>query len=103
MQIDTDQGRSFESEVFQEMCKVFGNGKTRTAPYRHKSDELVERANRTIENMYASLVSKNQKDSDEYLPLLLLEYRFAQHEAIGVSPCEMMLGRHVDMFHSQLI
>lgn len=54
IQIDTDQGRSFESDVFQEMCKVFGNGKTRTAPYRHKSDELVERANRTIENMYAS-------------------------------------------------
>lgn len=51
MQIYTDQGRSFESDVFQEMCKVFGNGKTRTAPYRPKSDELVERANKTIKNM----------------------------------------------------
>lgn len=27
----------------------------------------------------------------------MLAYRFAQHEAIGVSPCEMMLGRHVSL------
>lgn len=97
MQIHSDQGRSFESDVFQEMCKIFGIEKTRTTPYRPQSDGLVERANRTIENMLASFVSQNQKDWDEYLPLLMLAYRSAQHEATGVSPCQMMLGRHVSL------
>ena len=97
MQIHSDQGRSFESDVFREMCRLLGIEKTRTTPYRPQSDGLVERANRTIENMLASFVSQNQKDWDEHLPLLMLAYRSAQHETTGVSPCEMMFGRHVSL------
>jgi hypothetical protein len=97
MQIHSDQGRSFESDVFKEMCRILGIEKTRTSPYRPQSDGMVERLNRTIENMLASFVSQNQKDWDEHLPLLMLAYRSAQHEATGVSPCKMMLGRHVSL------
>lgn len=97
MQMHSDQGRAFESNVFQEMCKIFRIEKTRTTPYIPQSDGLVERANRTIENMLASFVSQNQKDWDEYLLLLMLAYRSAQHKATGISPCKMMLGRHVSL------
>lgn len=65
----SDQWRSFKSDIFREMCKIFGIEKTRTNPYRPQLDGLVERANRTIETMLASFVS--QKDWDEYLPLLM--------------------------------
>ena len=97
MQIHSDQGRSFESNVFKEMCNLLGIEKTRTSPYRPQSDGMVERANRTIENMLASFVSQNQKDWDEYLSLLMLAYRSAEHETTGVSPYEMMFGRHVSL------
>ena len=97
MQLHSDQGRMFESDVFQEMCKILGIEKTRTTPYHPQSDGMVERANRTIENMLSAFVSENQKDWDEYLPLLMLAYRSSIHEATGVSPCEMMFGRHISL------
>ena len=41
----TDQGRDFESLLFQHVCNLLGIQKTRTAPYRPQSDGLVERFN----------------------------------------------------------
>lgn len=66
MQIHSDQGQTFESEVFKEICQILGIDKTRTTPYRPQSDGMIERANRTIENMLATFVSKNQKDWDDF-------------------------------------
>ena len=45
-QIHSDQGSQFESNLFQELCKVLGIEKTRTTPYHPQSDGLVERFNR---------------------------------------------------------
>ena len=53
---------------------------------------MVERANRTIENMLASFVSDNQNDWDEHIYLLMLAYRSSEHESIGVSPYEMLFA-----------
>ena len=43
--LHTDQGREFESKVFQIMCNILGVNKTRTTPYHPQSDGLVERCN----------------------------------------------------------
>ena len=97
MQIHSDQGRSFESKIFQEMCKLLGIEKTRTTPYRPQSDGMIERANRTIANMLTAFVDKNQKNWDDLIPLLMMAYRSTKHEATGVSPCEMLLGRPITL------
>jgi hypothetical protein len=93
MHIHSDQGKTFESEIFQEICKIFGIIKTRTTPYRPQSDGMIERANRTIENMLSLFVHENQKNWDELIPLLMLAYRSSVHETTGVSPHEMMFAR----------
>jgi transposase InsO family protein len=67
MEIHSDQGSNFESQVFKEMCKLLGLHKPRTTSLRPQSDGMVERFNATIENMLASFVSENQKDWDEYI------------------------------------
>ena len=46
--LHTDQGRDFESQLFQHVYDLLGIQKTRTSPYRPQSDGLVERFNRTI-------------------------------------------------------
>jgi transposase InsO family protein len=92
MQLHSDQGQTFESDVFQEVCKILGIEKTRSTPYRPQSDGMIERANRTIENMLSAFVDQNQKNWDDLIPLLMLAYRSAVHESTGVSPNEMVFG-----------
>ena len=41
--------------------------KTRTTPYHPQSDGLVERFNRTLEDMLSKVVDENHKNWDDYL------------------------------------
>ena len=72
--VHTDQGSNFESIVFKEICKVLGSEKTRTTAYRPQSDGLVERANRTLQNMLSSYTNSNQNDWDQFLSLVTMAY-----------------------------
>ena len=97
IQIHSDQGTNFESCVFQEMCTILGIEKTRTTVMYPQSDGMVERSNRTLENMLACFVSKHQRDWDEFIPLLLMAYRSSEHESTKVSPNKMMFGREINL------
>ena len=94
-EIHSDQGTSLESSVFHEVCRLLGVIKTRISPYNPQSDGMIERMNRTLKNMLMSFVSKNQKDWDVHIPLLMMAYRSSVHEATGMSPSLMMLGREI--------
>ena len=93
--IHTDQGASFESQLFQEMCQVLGIKKTRTTKARPQSDGMIERANRTILNMLSAFVSEHQKDWDEYVPLVMMAYRSSVHQSTGTSACKMTFGHEI--------
>lgn len=95
--IHSDQGRNFESQLFAEMCQLFGIKKTRTTPYHPQSDGMVERFNRTLETQLSKFADLNQKDWDMHIPYLLLAYRSAIHDTTSCSPARMMLGREVKL------
>ena len=95
VQLYTDQGRNFESKIVEEMCKILEIDKTRTSPYHPQSDGMVERFNRTLEAMLAKYVSKNQKDWDNHLQLVMLAYRSSVHETTKQTPFFMSFGREV--------
>ena len=96
-QIHSDQGKNFESKVFQEMCKSLGMDKTKTTPLHPQSDGMVERFNRTIEEMLSKFVAEDQRDWDSHLPILMMAYRSAVHETTSFTPCELMFGRQIDL------
>ena len=96
-QLHSDQGRQFESNLFQEVCTKLGINKTRTTPYRPQSDGMVERFNRTIQQMLKHFVNDNRNDWDDHLPYLTMAYRSSQHESTGCSPNLLMLGKEVPM------
>lgn len=62
MEIHTDQGKNFESQLFSELMHLFGIKKTRTTALHPQSDGQVERQHQTIINYLAKYVSENQKD-----------------------------------------
>ncbi|MCG7876282.1 MAG: RNase H-like domain-containing protein [Candidatus Thiodiazotropha endolucinida] len=93
--IHTDQGSTFESRLFQEICQVLGIKKTRTTKARPQSDGMIERANRTILNMLSAFVSEHQRDWDEYVPLVMMAYRSSVHESTSTSPSMMTFGREI--------
>ena len=97
LQLHSDRCINFQSKVFQEVCSLLGIEKTRTMARRPQSDEMVERANRTIQNMIASYASDKQDDLDEHIPLLMLAYKSSVHETLGVSPARTMFGRDLTL------
>ena len=95
VQIHTDQGSQFTSELFKELCSKLNISKTRNSPFHPQSSGLVEKLNGTIESMLSKFVSKNQRDWDKFLPYLMLAYRSSIHDTLGESPNFMMFGREV--------
>ena len=83
LQLHSDQGRNFESVLFNDVCNLLGVDKTRTTALHPQSDGMVERFNRTLENQLAVFVEKHQQDWDDHVPLILLAYRSAVHEVLG--------------------
>ena len=95
--IHSDQGAQFTSQLFQELCKLLGIDKTRTTAFHPASDGLIERTQRTIEDMLSKYIETNQRNWDEVLPLLLMAFRSSKQESSNFSPCMMMLGREIDL------
>ena len=96
-EIHSDQGRQFESELFQEMCSLLGIEKTCTTAFYPASDGLIERTQRTIEDMLSKYIKANQRDWDEVLPFMLMAYRSSKQESTKHTPNIMFLGRETDL------
>jgi transposase InsO family protein len=105
LELHSDQGRNFESELIKEICEILGINKTRTTPYHPQSDGMVERYNRTLATQLSMFVNENHSDWDEHLHTVLMAYRTAVHESTGQMPARLMMGHElripVDLMYGQ--
>lgn len=62
-----------------------------------QSDGMVERLNRTLEDVLSKFVSNHQRDWDQHIPLALMAYRSSVHESTGFSPSMLMFGREIEL------
>jgi len=97
LQLLTDRGSEFESELFQELMKWMEIDKLRTTAYHPSCNGVVERFHRTLNSMLGKVVSESQRDWDERLPLVLAAYRATPHESTGMTPNKLFLGHEVRM------
>ncbi|KMQ82607.1 integrase core domain protein, partial [Lasius niger] len=95
MEIQTNQGKNFESQLFSKLMRLLGIRKTRTTALHPQSDGQVERQHQTITNYLAKYVSENQKDCDRWVPMFLLAYRSSKHETTRVTPAELYFAREL--------
>ena len=97
LELHSDQGRNFESELFQHVCQILEITKTRSTPYRPCSNGLVERFNRTLAQMIRSFIGDNPRQWDVYIPLLTGAYRSTENPATGFTPNFLMFGREIHL------
>ena len=74
LQLHSDQGGEFTSDLFREMCTKLRIDKTVTTAYRPQSDGLVERSNRSLQAMLRAYVNIYRNDWDEMLPVVVCAY-----------------------------
>lgn len=96
LELHSDQGRNFESQLFKEMCLLLDINKTRTSGYHPISNGFIERYNYTLVNLISAYVDDDQHEWDMHLPLLTAAYRTCVHDATGYTPNLLMLGREVN-------
>ena len=84
--LHSDQGRDFESRLFQEMCFMLGIEKTRTSSYHPQGNPQV---------MLKAYVGENRDNWEDLLPFVMMAYRATAQESTRLSPNKMMLGREV--------
>ena len=90
--LHSDQGRQFEGKLIEELCKLLQVEKTHTTPYHPQGNGLVERANRTILNMLATVV-KDHRDWESHLRATCMAYNSSIQSTTGQLPFFLMFGR----------
>ena len=91
--IISDQGREFCNGLLDDVTKILGIDKLRTTAYRASANGRVERVHRTMNTLLSKIVSENQKDWAERLPMVVAAYNAAHHATTEYSPYYLMFGR----------
>jgi transposase InsO family protein len=71
LQLLTDRGPEFESELFTQLMKCMEIDKLRTTAYKPSTNGTVERFHRTLNSMLGKVVNDSQRDWDDRLPFVL--------------------------------
>jgi hypothetical protein len=95
LEILSDQGTDFMSDVMRHFTQEFDIKQIRTSPYRPQTNGSCERFNRTMKSMIRSLTDKFHDSWDECLQWVLFAYREIPVETVGFSPFELLFGRNI--------
>ena len=85
---------NFESQVIRKLCDIADVKKTRTTPYHPMGNGMVERFNKTLLNMMATLPEVKKSDWKAHVSTLTHAYNAAVHHSAGSAPYYLMFGRH---------
>ena len=90
----SDRGMQFESNLYRELCAIWGVDRSRTTPYHPQGNGVVERGNRTLgDSLRTLLLGRAQEDWDVLLPSIMRTFRATPHTTTAETPNLLMLGR----------
>ena len=86
LDLHSDQGRNFESDIFAELCQLMEIRKTRTTARNPRCNGQTERFNSTLIRMLKCFIQGQHNDWDRYLGCLAGAYRASVHESTNFTP-----------------
>ena len=92
-EILTDQGKSFENNLIQELCHLAQVKKLHTSPYHPKTKDQCEHFNATLISMLRTLPTHAKKNWQEWVATLTHAYNCTVSPVPGFSPYFVMFGR----------
>ena len=92
-QLLSDRGPCFLYKLLLGICEYIVVKKENTSAYHPQSEGLVERFNRTLNNMLAKSMAPETMEWDEQLPYVLFVYRAALQVSTSKSPFFLLYGR----------
>ena len=95
--LHSDQGRNFESKLFEQLMQLLEMDKTRTTPFHPQSNAVIERMNKTLRNMLAKCVNEEQSNWSQQLPYVMMAYRSSVHESTGYTPQFLVFGQELSL------
>ena len=71
--------------------------KTRTTLFHPQSNVVIERINKTLQNMLAKCVNEEQSNWSQQLPYVMMAYRSSVHESTGYTPQFLVFGQELSL------
>ena len=90
--IHSDQGRNFESQLFQETCMLLEINKTRSTACHPEGNGQIENLHRTMKNMLTARAEGKQGHWNKPLDFCMMAYWSSVHSLTGPTPFELVFG-----------
>ena len=92
MQLLSDRGAEFESQLMADLCRLMGIEKLRSTSYEPRTCGCCERLHRTLNAMLAKAMSDGQLDWDRHLAAVTAAYNATPQESTKFSPYFLLFG-----------
>lgn len=89
----SDRGRTFLSNVLEELLRVSGTAHKTTSGYHPQTNGLTERFHRTLSDMISMYINPDHRNWDQILPFVTFAYNTAVQRTTGYSPFFLIFGR----------
>ena len=90
--LHSDQGSKFMSNLFRFLCTELGIQRTSTTFYDPQGNAMIERTNLTIEECLSKYMGQNQLERTKFQLLAMMAYRSSIHSVTKYSPAYVGLG-----------
>lgn len=92
--IITDRGKQFESELYDNLCKLLQVKRCRTTSYHPQSNAKIERFHKTFKE---AIMATSPDDWYTALPTVLLVLRNSYKEDAESTPAELLFGKNLTL------